>query len=73
MRTNIETGDKLMQKAMRSGGFKTNRETVEAALKALSERHIAYRKLLNLVGKGEFDAAYDYKTMRSGNPPALKK
>ena len=38
MRTNIDIDDKLMQKAMRTSGFKTKRETVEAALKMLSMR-----------------------------------
>lgn len=73
MRTNIEIDDEIMQKAMRSGGFKTKRETVEAALKMLAVRRVSYQKLLGLAGKVEFDAAYDYKTMRSGNTPARKK
>lgn len=73
MRTNIEIDDKIMQKAMRSGGFKTKRETVEAALKMLAVRRVSYQKLLGLAGKVEFDAAYDYKVMRSGNTSARKK
>jgi len=73
MRTNIEIDDKIMQKAMQSGGFKTKRETVEAALKMLAVRRVSYQKLLGLAGKVEFDAAYDYKAMRSGNTPARKK
>jgi len=67
MRTNIEIDDKLMQKAMRSGGFKTKRETVEAALKILSVRRVSYQKLLRLAGTVEFDAAYDYKSLRAGH------
>lgn len=38
MRTNIDIDDEIMQKAMHSGGFKTKKETVEAALKLLSQR-----------------------------------
>lgn len=64
MRTNIEIDDTLMKKAMRSGGFKTKKETVEAALKMLSARRASYRKLLGLFGKVEFDPDYDYKAMR---------
>ena len=73
MRTNIEIDDKIMQNAMQSGGFKTKRETVEAALKMLAVRRVSYQKLLGLAGKVEFDAAYDYKAMRSGNASARKK
>lgn len=40
MRTNIDIDDKLMQAAMRSGGFKTKKETVEAALTMLSKRRL---------------------------------
>lgn len=68
MRTNIEIDDTLMQEAMRSGGFKTKRETVEAALKMLSARRTSYRKILDLSGKVEFDPDYDYKAMRKGKP-----
>ncbi|CAG0943205.1 MAG: hypothetical protein A3K04_03605 [Gallionellales bacterium RBG_16_56_9] len=64
MRTNIDIDDKLMQEAMCSGGFKTKKETVEAALKMLSARRASYQKLLNLFGKVEFDPDYDYKAMR---------
>lgn len=64
MRTNIEIDDTLMQKAMRSGGYKTKKETVEAALKMLSARRVSYQKLLGLFGKVEFDPAYNYKAMR---------
>ena len=64
MRTNIDIDDKLMQKAMSCGGFKTKKETVEAALKMLSQRRVSYQKILDLCGKVEFDPAYDYKAMR---------
>lgn len=38
MRTNIEIDDALMADAMAAGGFRTKRETVEAALKLLARR-----------------------------------
>jgi antitoxin ParD1/3/4 len=63
MRTNIDIDDKIMKEAMRSGGFKTKKETVEAALKMLSGRRASNQKLLGLFGKGEFDPAYNYKAM----------
>jgi Arc/MetJ family transcription regulator len=64
MRTNIEIDDALMQEAMASGGFKTKKETVEAALKILAKQRQASRKILELFGKIEFDPNYDYKRMR---------
>jgi Arc/MetJ family transcription regulator len=64
MRTNIEIDDKLMQAAMRAGGFQTKKETVVAALTKLTEQHSTYQKLLKLAGKVEFEPGYDYKVMR---------
>jgi len=66
MRTNIDIDDKLMQEAMRSGGFKTKKETVEAALTMMAKRRISAQKILALCGKVDFDPAYDYKSMRKG-------
>lgn len=64
MRTNIDIDDKIMQDAMRAGGFKTKKETVEAALKALARQRKSQRKILKLFGKIEFDPAYDHRKMR---------
>ncbi len=64
MRTNIEIDDQLMQQAMSAGGFKTKKETVEAALKTLTKQRTAQRKILGLFGKVEFDPAYDHRKMR---------
>lgn len=64
MRTNIDIDDKIMQDAMRSGGFKTKKETVEAALKAFHRQQKSQRKILELFGKIEFDPAYDHRKMR---------
>lgn len=64
MRTNIEIDDKIMQEAMRSSGFKTKKETVEAALKVLTRQSQSQRKILDLFGKVEFDPAYDHIKMR---------
>lgn len=38
MRTNIEIDDQIMGQAMEAGGFKTKKETVEAALKLFQSR-----------------------------------
>ncbi len=64
MRTNIDIDDKIMKDAMRAGGFKTKKETVEAALKAFARQRKSQRKILELFGKIEFDPAYDHRKMR---------
>ncbi len=66
MRTNIDIDDKLMESAMRAGGFTTKKETVEAALAKFSAQKSTYQKLLKLAGKVEFDPGYDYKALREG-------
>ncbi|HET9700894.1 MAG TPA: type II toxin-antitoxin system VapB family antitoxin [Burkholderiales bacterium] len=64
MRTNIDIDDKLMTEAMKAGGFRTKKETVEAALRLFARQKKAYRKLLELGGKVDWDPGYDYKAMR---------
>ena len=63
MRTTIEIDEKLLQKVMRSGGFTSKSNAVEAALRALVRYH-EQRKILRLFGKVEFYPEYDYKAMR---------
>jgi Arc/MetJ family transcription regulator len=50
MRTNIEIDDTLMIEAMKAGGFKTKRETVEEGLRLIRQMN-AQRELLALMGK----------------------
>jgi Arc/MetJ family transcription regulator len=64
MRINVEIDDKIMQEAMHFSGFKTKKETVEAALKAFCRQRKSHRKILDLVGKIEFDPAYNHKQLR---------
>lgn len=67
MRTNIEIDDALMDAAMKAGGFKTKKETVEAALRLLTKQRTAYKKLLALGGKVEWEG--DLKAMRRNRFP----
>jgi Arc/MetJ family transcription regulator len=64
VRTNIEIEDKLLAEAMRAGGFKTKRATVEAGLRLLVLRK-AYRGILELRGKihwvGDIDTLRESK------------
>jgi antitoxin ParD1/3/4 len=64
MRTNIDIDDKLMRAAMKAGGFKTKKETVETALRLFTRQKDAHRKLSELRGKVDWDPDYDYKALR---------
>lgn len=50
MRTNIEIDDALMAKAMKATGLKTKRETVEEALRRLTQIE-AQKEILKWRGK----------------------
>jgi hypothetical protein len=57
--------DKLVEEARRTGGHKTKREAVNAAL----DEYVCHRKQLGLIeafGTFEFDPKYDYKAERVG-------
>lgn len=58
MRTNIEIDDKLMRSAMKTGRYKTKRETVEAALKLLIQRK-EQLKLLDVLGSVKWEGDLD--------------
>ncbi|MGA9039373.1 MAG: type II toxin-antitoxin system VapB family antitoxin [Terriglobales bacterium] len=63
MATNLALDDKLIEEARRTGGHKTKREAVTAAL----DEYIRHRKQLRLIeafGTFAFDPGYDYKTER---------
>ena len=63
MPTNLAIDDRLLEKALRMGGHRTKRATVNEAL----EEYIARRKrrsLLKLFGTVEFDPAFDHKAQR---------
>lgn len=66
VRTNIDIDEDLMQAAMKAGGFKTKKETVEAALHVLTRQRQACARLGALRGKVDWDPEYDYKAMRQG-------
>lgn len=62
MRTNIDIDDRLLSEAMRVGGFKTKRATVEEGLRLLARKK-AYRSILALRGKIHWE----------GDPDALRR
>ncbi|MDX8400349.1 MAG: type II toxin-antitoxin system VapB family antitoxin [Gallionellaceae bacterium] len=58
MRTNIDIDDKLMQEAMRYGGFSSKKNTVEAALRILVQQH-EQRQILKLFGNVAWEGDLD--------------
>lgn len=63
MPTNLDIDDELIDKARELGGFKTKKETVNAAL----NEFIEHRKRLEVIkafGTVDFDENYDYKEER---------
>ena len=71
MRTNIDIDDQIMQQAMAAGGFKTKKETVEAALQILVQRH-KQRDILKLFGKVAWEGDLD-EMRTSKHAPAKPK
>jgi hypothetical protein len=64
MATNLSLDPKLIEQAVKVGGERTKKAAVTRAL----EEYIARRKqkqFLDLMGKLEWDASFDYKAERS--------
>ena len=70
MATNLAIDPKLLDKALRVGGERTKKAAVTKAL----EEYIArrdQRRLLDLVGKLDWDPDYDYKKERGRSDKKL--
>jgi len=65
MRTNIVLDDDLVKEAFKYSGARTKKELIHLALQELVENKQRLN-LLDLEGKIEFDADYDYKRLREG-------
>lgn len=63
MPTNLGIDDGLLEEAHKLGGQKTKKATVTEALKEYIQRRKQLR-ILDLVGKIDFDPKYDYKKLR---------
>lgn len=63
MATNLALNDALIEEARKSGGHKTKKEAVTAALDEYVQRR-KQQKLLSQLGTFEFDPDYDYKAVR---------
>ena len=58
MRTNIDINDRLMTEALRAGGFRTKKATVEAGLQLLVKVR-AQAEIRNLRGKLHWEGSLD--------------
>jgi Arc/MetJ family transcription regulator len=63
MSTNLAIDPRLLQEALKVGGHKTKKETVNEALREYIQRR-RQLEILELFGKVDFDPTYDYKRQR---------
>ena len=63
MATNLAIDPELIDRAVRVGGERTKKATVTKALREFIARR-EQKRLLELMGKLEWDAAFDYKAER---------
>ncbi len=63
MPSNLAIDDKLLEQALRVGGYKTKRQTVNEALREFVQRRQRL-ELLKLFGSIDYDPGYDYKRER---------
>jgi Arc/MetJ family transcription regulator len=64
MATNLSIDPELIERALQVSGERTKRAAVTKALEEFIARR-RQKKLLNLLGKLEWDSSYDYKADRS--------
>jgi Arc/MetJ family transcription regulator len=63
MATNLDIDEKLLDEALRIGGNRTKKATVEQALQEYIQRR-KQQRILKLFGKIEYDPSYSYKEQR---------
>jgi Arc/MetJ family transcription regulator len=63
MATNLAIDDKLINAAVKLGGFKSKKDAVNAALDEFVRRQMRL-KAIEAFGTFDFDPAYDYKALR---------
>jgi Arc/MetJ family transcription regulator len=64
MATNLSIDPELIERALQVSGERTKRAAVTKALEEFIARR-RQKKLLDLLGKLEWDSSYDYKSDRS--------
>ena len=63
MPTNLAIDDELLEEALRVGGLRTKKDTVNEALREYIQRR-RQAKIVKLFGTVEFDQRYDHKKQR---------
>jgi Arc/MetJ family transcription regulator len=63
MPTNLAIDDQLLEEAVRVGGLRTKKDTVNQALREYIQRR-RQAKIVKLFGTVEFDPRHDYKKQR---------
>jgi len=63
MTANASLDDNLLALAQKTGGMKTKKDTINAALKEFIERR-RQEEIVTLFGTIEWNSAYDYKELR---------
>jgi hypothetical protein len=63
MATNLAIDDKLIEEAREIGGHRTKKAVVTEALQEYIQRR-KQLKMLNLLGRIDYDPGYDYKRQR---------
>ena len=64
MATNLQLDDNLIRQAVKLGGHRTKKAAVNRALSDYVG-HLRQERILGLLGKVDFDPAYDYKRQRA--------
>ncbi|MFH2007770.1 MAG: type II toxin-antitoxin system VapB family antitoxin [bacterium] len=64
MATNLAIDEKLLAEALKAGGLKTKKATVNEALREFIQRR-KQLEILGLFGSVEFEPGYDHKQGRS--------
>lgn len=64
MATNLAINEVLLIKALELGGFRTKKETVNAALEEFIKRRKA-EDIISLFGQINYESDYNYKKMRN--------
>jgi len=64
MPTSVKLNDKMVEEAVKLGGFKSKEQALNAALKEFVGRHNRLH-ILELAGKIDFDPQWDYKKLRA--------
>jgi Arc/MetJ family transcription regulator len=63
MPSNLAIDDELLEEALRVGGYRTKRQTVNEALREFVQRRQRL-ELVKLFGSIDYDPGYDYKRER---------